>query len=122
MSKLKLLNIWGPVVQSIVSLTKLFRRQFIKYIPTTFSNTVLFFVGKMLESFALQKILTIFCTAKDSHIFPTKYNSVLVQFTLKFLNETLTNVVINFEQLTPGHYFPSYKIVSILYLSRATAC
>ena len=54
----------GPVVQSIVSLTTLLRRQFVKYMPTTLSNPLLFFVENV----------RIFCTAKDSHIFPTKNN------------------------------------------------
>ena len=46
----------GPVVQSIVSLTTSFRGHLVKYIPTTLSNTLLFFVGKI----ALQKILSFF--------------------------------------------------------------
>ena len=37
----------GPVVQSIVSLTMLLRRQLVKYMPTTLSNRLLVFVGKM---------------------------------------------------------------------------
>ena len=37
----------GPVVQSIVSLTASLRCQFVKYMPTTLSNPLLFFVGKM---------------------------------------------------------------------------
>ena len=37
----------GPVVQSIVSLTTLLRRHFVKYMPTTLSNPLLFFVEKM---------------------------------------------------------------------------
>ena len=53
------LNILGPVVQSIVSPTTSLRHQLVKYMPTTLSNTLLFFVGKMLESFAVQ-ILTFF--------------------------------------------------------------
>ena len=36
----------GPVVQSIVSLTTLLRRHFVKYMPTTLSNPLLFFVEK----------------------------------------------------------------------------
>ena len=47
----------GPVVQSIVSLTTSLRGHLVKYIPTTLSNTLF---------------------AKDSHIFPTKNNSVFV--------------------------------------------
>ena len=50
----------GPVVQSIVSLTTLLRRHLVKYMPTNLSNTLLFFVEKMRESYAVQKILTFF--------------------------------------------------------------
>ena len=59
----------GPVVQSIVSLTMLLRGHLVKYIPTTLSNTLLFFCWKNVR---------IFCIAKDSHIFQTKNNSVFV--------------------------------------------
>ena len=48
----------GPVVQSIVSLTSSLRRELVKYMLTTLSNPLLFFVEKMWESFAMQKILT----------------------------------------------------------------
>ena len=41
------LNCLGPVVQSIVSLTTPLRCQFVKYMPTTLSNPLLFFVEKM---------------------------------------------------------------------------
>ena len=58
----------GPVLQSIVSLTTSLRRQLVKYMLATLSNTLLFFVEKV----------RIFCSAKDSHIFPTKINSVLI--------------------------------------------
>ena len=37
----------GSVIQSIVSLTALLRRQLVKYMPTKLSNTLLFFVEKM---------------------------------------------------------------------------
>ena len=37
----------GPVVQSIVSLTTSLRRHFVKYMLTTLSNPLLFFVEKM---------------------------------------------------------------------------
>ena len=37
----------GPVVQSIVSLTTSLRHQLVKYMHTTLSNMLLFFVGKM---------------------------------------------------------------------------
>ena len=37
----------GPVVESIFSLTTSLRHQPVKYMPTTYANTQLFFVGKM---------------------------------------------------------------------------
>ena len=40
-------NMLGPVVQSIVSLTTSLRCQLVQFMPTTLSNTLLFFVGKM---------------------------------------------------------------------------
>ena len=40
-------EVLGPVVQSIVILTTSLRHQIVKYMPTEFSNTLLFFVGKM---------------------------------------------------------------------------
>ena len=52
----------GPVVQSIVSLTSLLRGQLIKWFTSIFSNTLIFFVGKMRDAFALQKLLTFFST------------------------------------------------------------
>ena len=39
--------IQGPVTQRIVSLTTLLRRQLVKYMPTSLSDALLFFVGKM---------------------------------------------------------------------------
>ena len=54
----------GPVVQSIVSLTSSLRGQlvkcFIKCFTTLLLNTLIFFVEKMREAFALQKLLTLF--------------------------------------------------------------
>ena len=50
----------GPVVQSIVSLTSSLRGQLVKCFTTLLSNTMIFFVEKMREAFALQKLLTFF--------------------------------------------------------------
>ena len=53
--------------------------------------------------------MRIFCTAKDSHIFPTKNNSIYICniYVLNF-NETLTNDVTNFEQLAQGGYLMTF--------------
>ena len=50
----------GPVVQNIVSLTSWLRGQLVKSFMTLLPNTLIFFVEKMREAFALQKLLTFF--------------------------------------------------------------
>ena len=50
----------GAVVQSIVSLTSSLRGQLVKCFTTLLANTLIFFVEKMREAFALQKLLTFF--------------------------------------------------------------
>ena len=82
-----------PVVQSIVSLTISLRHKFVKQISAKVTNTLLFFVEKNVR---------ILCSAKDSHIFSTKNNSVFVILMFEILTETLTNDVVSFEQLGPG--------------------
>ena len=52
------LNEMIPVVQSIVSLTSSLRGQIVKCFMTLLPNTLIFFVEKMREAFALQKLLT----------------------------------------------------------------
>ena len=48
----------GSVVQSIVSLTSSLRGQLVKCFTTLLPNTLVFFVEKMGEAFAVQKLLT----------------------------------------------------------------
>ena len=71
MKKFYNLGAWSetqdPVVQSIVSLS--LRHKFVKQISAKVTNTLLFFVEKNVR---------ILCSAKDSHIFSTKNNSVFV--------------------------------------------
>ena len=61
-----LLSMWvisivqDPVVQSIVSLTSSLRGQLVKCFMTLQPTTLIFFVEKMREAFALQKLLTFF--------------------------------------------------------------
>ena len=50
----------GPVVQSIVSLTSSLRGQLVKCFTSLSPSTLIFFVEKMREAFALQKLLTFF--------------------------------------------------------------
>ena len=58
--ELRLCVIQDPVVQSVVSLTISLRHKFVKQISAKVTNTLLFFVEKMWESFALQRILTFY--------------------------------------------------------------
>ena len=69
----------GSVVQSIVSLTSSLRGQLVKYVTPLLLNTLKFFVEKMREALALQKLLT---------LFQQKYWQIL---------DTLTNDVVSFE-------------------------
>ena len=48
----------GPVVQSIVSLRSSFRGQLVKCFTTLYPKTLKFFVEKMREAFAVQKLLS----------------------------------------------------------------
>ena len=83
----------GPVVQSIVSLTTSLRRQLVKYMPTALLKTLIFFVEKKCENIL---------HAKGSHIFSNKnITAYLKCMEIKRFNETLTNVVVNFEQPAP---------------------
>ena len=65
-----------PVVQSIVSLTISLRHKFVKQVSAKVTNTLLLFVEKNVR---------ILCSAKDSHIFSTKNNSVFVIFMFEIL-------------------------------------
>ena len=56
------INHLGPVVQSIVSLTSSLRGQLVKCFTTLYPNTLIFFVEKVREAFAVQKLLTFFST------------------------------------------------------------
>ena len=58
-------NSLGPVVQSFVSSTSSLRGQLVKCFTTLYLNTLIYFVEKMREAFALQKLLTFFSTKKN---------------------------------------------------------
>ena len=58
----------GPVVQSIVSLTSSLRGHLVKCFTTLQPNTLIFFVEKTREAFALQKLLTVYQQKKYWHI------------------------------------------------------
>ena len=50
----------GPVIQIIVSLTDLLRGHLGKCLTTLLPNTMIFFVERMKEACALQKLFTFF--------------------------------------------------------------
>ena len=50
----------GLVVQSIISLTSSLRGQLVKCFMTSLPNTLICFIEKMREAYALQKLLTFF--------------------------------------------------------------
>ena len=50
----------GPGAQSIVSLTSSLRGYLVKCFTALLPNTLIFFVEKMREAFAVQKLLTFF--------------------------------------------------------------
>ena len=99
-----------PVVQSIVSLTNLFRGQLIKCVTTLYPHALIFFVEKMREAFALQNL---------SHFFNKKYSCILDINTWNF-NETLTNDVLSFKQPGPClqvlAMYANFKIMNIIFL------
>ena len=66
----------GPVVQSIVSLTSLLRGQLVKCFTSIQPKTLIFFVKKMREAFAMQNA---------SHIFSTKNIGIFEILTFEIL-------------------------------------
>ena len=83
----------GPVVQSVVTLTSTLRAISLTVLADSMHNILIFFTEKMWVAFALQKLLTFF-SQKIQHI----WVSLDVNF-----NESLTNVIVSFEQLGPDH-------------------
>ena len=88
----------GPVVQSIISQTTLLDVNLSSICRLNYQIHCYFLLEKCENLLQLR----IFCTAKDSHIFPTKNNSVFVILMFLNFNETLANDVVNFEQQAPG--------------------
>ena len=58
--KTELTNSLGPVVQSIISLTSSLTGQLVKCFMTLKPNILKYFVEKLREAFAMQKLLTFF--------------------------------------------------------------
>ena len=77
----------GPVVQSVVSLTSSLRVISLTVLADSIYNFLKFFAERM------QKLLTFFQQKKIQHI--------CVSLDVHF-NESLTNDIVNFEQLGPG--------------------
>ena len=90
------LRLQGPVVQSVVSLTSSLRVISLTVLADSIYNILIFFAEKMWEAFALQKLLTFFQQKISAYLHITR---------CKFFNESLTNDIVCFEQLGPGHYW-----------------
>ena len=86
------LMIWGPVVQSFVSLTSSLRVISLTVLVDLIYNILIFFAEKMWVAFALQKLLTF--------VFSKKFQHICVSLDVNF-NESLTNDVVSFEQPGP---------------------
>ena len=78
----------GPVVQSVVSLTSSLRVISLTVLADSIYNILIFFAEKMWVAFA--------------HFFSKKFRHIRVSLDVNF-NESLTNDVVSFEQLGPGH-------------------
>ena len=85
------LQFMSQSVQSIVSLTTLLRCQLVKYMPAKLSNT--------LFCFLLEKCENLLQCKRFSHF--SNKNKCINNINVLNFNETLTNDVVNFEQLAP---------------------
>ena len=79
--------IQGPVVQSIVSLTSSLVVKMLTILVSTIPNSQVFLLEK--------KLLTFF----------SKNISIYAMFNDQSFNDTLTNDIVRFEQLSPDEYF-----------------
>ena len=79
----------GPVVQSVVSLMSSLRVISLTVLEFSIYNILIFFAEK--------------CECKSySHFFSKKFQHICVSLDVNF-NESLTNDIVSFEQLGPGH-------------------
>ena len=62
------LELLGPVVQSIVSLTSLLRVISLTVLMDSIHSILIFFAEKMLVAFALQKLLTFFQQKNSAYL------------------------------------------------------
>ena len=86
----------GPVVQSIISLTRSLRVISLTVLADSIYNILIFLAEKKVSSF---------CTSKATHIFfSKKFQHICVSLNVNF-NESITKDVISFEQLGPEHVF-----------------
>ena len=82
----------GPVVQSVVSLTCSLVVEMLSVLVSTISNSQVF----------LLKNVSSFCKCKSYSHFFSKNISIYAVFNDQSFNDTLTNGIISFEQLSPG--------------------
>ena len=93
------LNNQGPVVQSIVSLTRSLRVILLTVVANSIYNILIFFAEKMWVA---------------THIFfSIKIQHICVSLYINF-NELLTNDIVSFEQLGPDLYWSFFLITWIV--------
>ena len=90
---MKLLDDLSPVVQSIVSLTSSLVVKMLTVLVSTISNSQVFLLKKVSS----------FCKCKSYSHFFSKEISIYAIFDDQSFKDTLSNNVISFEQLNPGH-------------------
>ena len=90
----------GSVVQSIVSLTSSMVVKLLTDLVSTISNSQVFLLKKMWVAFE---------NAKATHIFFSKNISIYAIFNDQSFNDTFTNDIVSFEQLSPDKV--TYTIV-----------
>ena len=84
----------GPVVQSIVSLMSLLVVKMLTVLVSTISNSQVFLLKKNVRSFYKCK--------SYSHFFGKNISVYLYFDNDQSFNNTLTNIILSFEQLGPG--------------------
>ena len=83
-------NFLGPIVQSVVSLTSLLRVISLTVLVVSIYNILIFLLH---------------CKSY-SHFFSKKFQHICISLNVNF-NDSLTNIIVSFEQLGPDHIRPN---------------
>ena len=99
--RLKMLNKWSPVAQSIVSLMSSLVIKMLTILVSKISNSHVFLLKKMWVAFA---------NVKATHIFFSKNISLYAIFNDQNFNDTLIQDIFSFEQLGPSCHFSIFNM------------